>query len=133
MYEPSFALPTSATTKISTLLGELLDIAQVAGDMLRRITNGNRASMVSALWEELRNTLEGVLRQTAGHIDSLMTNRVSGPPIHTVACEVCCDFAPSIALRPCVHTLCPDCAYRLYRCPFCREFTIGRLQIYFSG
>lgn len=46
------------------------------------------------------------------------------------ACEICLVNKKTIALVPCGHVWCSECASKVQTCPTCRANIISRLRIY---
>ncbi|XP_054259320.1 uncharacterized protein LOC128984061 [Macrosteles quadrilineatus] len=90
MNNPAFTLP--AAGRISTLTTELLTIAELAGNTLEGYSYacGLQPTVISALWEDLRSTLEGVLRQATSQMDNLITERIPRPSVSPIDSAAFC-------------------------------------------
>ncbi|XP_046666799.1 baculoviral IAP repeat-containing protein 7-like [Homalodisca vitripennis] len=126
---------------MSTLRVELRDILWLIDHLLNETPCDQSLLIAYTLWRKVRSSLEGLL---VGIGESMEAAARRDPddddpeepepslPAQHVRCSVCMDRLPTVGLRPCGHTLCAQCAYRLFRCPLCRAVIHGGLPLFVS-
>ncbi|XP_046662890.1 uncharacterized protein LOC124355777 [Homalodisca vitripennis] len=135
------ACTVGALVAMSTLRAELRDMLWLVDHLLDETPRDQSLVIAYALWREVRSSLEGLLIGIGESMESAASRDPydidpeepePSPPARHVRCCVCMDRLPTVGLRPCGHTLCPQCAHRLLRCPICRVIIHGRMPLFFS-
>jgi len=138
---PAVGLLREWIVRLASLLGMLVYFITES-----ELEDGETARLTPTIWREFFHRIFDPLRtdcdrmrdyaEQAGVLDFDCSVPAAPPPRRrnpdtvTLICRICLERSAVVALRPCGHILCEQCAQQIRICPFCRAFVMGTLHLY---